>query len=203
MKRVTAQALRDIECSYELKWEPSTKHSAAPQIRAIDVEPKTPGLRLLYPNLYFEGDLPVDGAYRIAATERALTYPLEANGIVFSLGAQRRSAGLDMRVQFSTSQIAFVTESGTHHALVDVIWAWFDASGTRIRGGDHDEIKLAIPDIDFGEFQRREHVVDRNLSVPEHAVELRIAVRDAHSGSTGSKILSLSTLTAPSSKPGQ
>jgi len=191
LKKAIEDALKDNRCSYDVTWQ-RQPNSATPSLRVIEIEPKVKALKLLYPNRYFDRELPLDETYRLKAAEKALIYPLEANGTPLSVATERHEESLKVSVKFNPRQISFAKTEGKRDALLDVIWAWYASDGLRIPAGSRNELKFDIEDTQFDEYIRKDHVFELPLDVPGSAVELRVALRDARSGRVGSKIIPLS-----------
>jgi VWFA-related protein len=198
------QALNDAQCSYEVSWDPNESlrgrrrlgvtGQRTARLHRVDMQAKESAIELLYPQAYLEAGLPKSETDRLSAAETGLTYRLSLNAIPVQVNWDGEGASRGVTVRFQTGSLGLVTDDETSRGLLDVIWAFYDADGQRIKAGKHSEIRLNVKLADLNRFLSREQVVHETLPIPETAVEMRVLIRDAITGAMGSAFTSVEHL---------
>lgn len=186
------EGLADSRCSYEVTWSLSgqSKNRRRPvstsRIHSVQVTTSNSDLDLRYPKVYLEAELPVSEPERLKLAEGGLTYRIP----LYAIPVRASWNGATPQIRYRTTPLTFLPDaSGLPHAELDVIWAYYDASGTRIKAGKHSTVRLTPKGADLRTFQEKEQLLEGDAEIPTGAAELRVLVREPPSGRMGTAFL--------------
>jgi len=190
-------AIEDSEGSYLLGYSPD--HGAwFGNWRKIKVKVDRPNLRIRHRPGYFA--MPEVSAYqadRLAATLSSASSPLEATAIPLTARVAFADAGralLSVSVQVEYRALQLQRGTGNRfQGTFDVTFAQFDAGGARLRYLTQT-VDMNLRSGTMFSMSKEGLEMERVIPLEPRATEVRIAVRDAATGTTGSVSIPLAKI---------
>jgi hypothetical protein len=190
LSRAVRRAIDDARVTYMVGYYPADETQDG-KFREIKVKVNRPGLDVRYRKGYF-AMRPADRSERSRKVEMraAVWSPLESTAI-------RLSAKVDLvdtptpntvtvSLQIDPASVSFERDGDRWKAELDVVYVQKTAAGQQSGDGIADRISLALTDQSYAGIMKNGIIRERTFPRQAAASTLRIVVRDAATGSTGS-----------------
>ena len=190
LARAVRNAIDDARVTYTIGYY-STDETQDGRFRDIKVKVDRPGVDVRYRKGYF-AVRPADASEKARKAEMraAVWSPLESTAI--AMNARVDVAGtavpetIRVTLQIDPATIALRKNGDRWNADVDVVYVQKDAHGDVRGGGVTDRLSLALTEATFADVLKRGLIRSREFPRQPGAVTLRVVVRDADTGATGS-----------------
>lgn len=183
-------AVNDSTVSYTLGYYPADEKFDG-KFHKLDVKlPEVHGANLRYRKGYFDlAEQPQDTRRRQIEVRDALFSPLDSSAvglIVRMMPADPQHPGdWNLAVRVDPTAIGLTPEAGRSNAVLDFIFAQRDDKGRQFKS-DGDTMTLSLKPDTLQKIMKDGLIYRRALPKIQGATQLRIVVRDAASGATGS-----------------
>jgi VWFA-related protein len=202
LARAVRRAIDDARVTYTIGYYPADD---TPDGRFRDIKVKTsrPGLDVRYRKGYFAlRPLDTTEKTRKADMRAAVWSPLESTAVAMTARVDfmesAQTDGISVALQIDPATVAFRKEGERWKAELDVVYVQKDERGEMRGDGINDRISLALTDATYADVVNRGILSQRRMPRRTGAVSLRVVVRDAGTGSTGSVTIPFSQV--PSNK---
>jgi VWFA-related protein len=189
LARAVRRAIDDARVTYTIGYYPP---DTAPDGRFRDIKVKVnrPGLDVRYRKGYFAVK-PSDASEKTRKAEMraALWSPLESTAVAMNVRAdfvETPPNTINVFVQIDPATVAFRKEGDRWKAEIDIVYVQKDDRGLMKGDGVTDRLSLALAEATYADVVRRGIIRQRRFPRQAGSVSLRVVVRDADTGSTGS-----------------
>jgi hypothetical protein len=192
------RAIDDARVTYVVGYYP-IDDTPDGKFRDIKVKVNRPNVDVRYRKGYF-AMRPLDTTDRTRKAEMhaAVWSPLESTAVALNVRADLVDAPapdtVDVSVQIDPATIAFRKEADRWKAEIDIVYVQKDDHGALKGGGVTDRLSLALTQATYTDVMSRGIVRQQRFPREPAAVSLRVVVRDADTGSTGSVTVPFSAL---------
>jgi hypothetical protein len=188
--RAVRRAIDDARVTYIIGYHPADGAQDG-KFRDIKVKVNRSGLDVRHRKGYFAmRPLDTSDKTRKAEMHAAVWSPLEATAIAMNVRADLIDTPepntINLVVQVDPATVAFRKEADRWKAELDVVYVQKDDTGTNKGDGVTDRISLALTDTTYADVVKRGIIRQQRFPRQAGAASLRIVVRDADTGSTGS-----------------
>lgn len=190
LARAVRSAIDDARVTYTIGYY-STDETQDGRFRDIKVKVDRPGVDVRYRKGYFAvRPADVSEKTRKAEMRGAVWSPLESTAIAMNARIDLINSAapetVRMSLQIDPATIAFRKNGDRWNAGLDVVYVQKGAHG-EVRGdGVTDRLSLALTEATFADVVKRGLIRSREFPRQPGAVTLRVVVRDAETGATGS-----------------
>jgi len=184
------RAIDDARVTYIVGYYPADEAQDG-KFRNIKVTVSRPNLDVRYRKGYF-AMRPVDTSdkTRKAEMRAAVWSPLESTAVAINARADLVDAPapntVTVFVQIDPATVSFRKEGDRWKAELDIVYVQKDDHGSLKGEGLTDRLSLALTDATYADVVKRGIIRQQRFPRQPGAVNLRIVVRDADTGSTGS-----------------
>jgi VWFA-related protein len=190
LARAVRRAIDDARVTYTIGYYPADDTQDG-RFRDIKVRISRPGLDVRYRKGYFAlRPLDTSEKMRKADMRAAVWSPLESTAVAMTARVDftesPQADGINVALQIDPATVAFRKEGERWKAELDVVYVQKDERGEMRGDGINDRISLALTDATYADVVNRGILSQRRMPRRTGAVSLRVVVRDAATGSTGS-----------------
>ena len=190
LARAVRSAIDDARVTYTLGYY-STDETADGRFRDIKVKVDRPGVDVRYRKGYFAAK-PSDMSDKTRKSQMraAVWSPLESTAVAVNARADFVDAAepdtVNVFLQIDPATVAFRKDGDRWKAELDVVYVQKDGRGEMRGDGITDRMSLALTDATYADVVKRGLIRQRRFPRQPGAATLRIVVRDADTGATGS-----------------
>jgi VWFA-related protein len=190
LARAVRRAIDDARVTYTIGYYPSDDAQDG-KFRDIKVKVNRPSVDVRYRKGYFAVK-PSDATEKTRKAEMraAVWSPLESTAVAMNARVDFIDSPepntVNVFVQIDPATVAFRKEADRWKAEIDLVYVQKDEHGQMRGDGITDRLSLALTDATYADIVARGIIRQRRVPRQPGAVSLRIVVRDADTGSTGS-----------------
>jgi VWFA-related protein len=183
------QAIDESRVTYELGYYPVHNKWDA-KFHEITVRVKRPGLNVRHRRGYFAvADAPAGDTKQAELLQAAADSPLESAVLGLKVRLERVAGAdarkLNLRIELDTKEVSLAREGDRWVGALAVLVAQRKSSGESTFGGAQT-VNLNLVQATYEKLQREGIKLTKPIQLEPGAEELRVVVRDASSGATGS-----------------
>jgi len=184
------RAIDDARVTYIVGYYPADDAQDG-KFRNIKIKVSRPNLDVRYRKGYFAmRPLDTSDKTRKAEMRAAVWSPLESTAVAINARADFIDAPapntVNVFVQIDPATVSFTKEGDRWKAELDIVYVQKDDHGSLKGEGLTDRLSLALTDATYADVVKRGIIRQQRFPRQPGAVNLRIVVRDAETGSTGS-----------------
>jgi len=166
--------------------------------REIKIQVRAPGVKLRYRRGYFAVPEQVSSPNAIAADlQDAAFSPLDSTALSMIVSGKSMPSPpdhkLELQVGLDPKQLLLQSAAGHRKGALDMMFLQQSATG-EVLSAEKQHFDVNLEDRQFAYLSRAGMVLLRHVTVDPKAVQLRVIVRDAGSGSVGSVAIPLKSL---------
>lgn len=190
LARAVRRAIDDARVTYTIGYYPPDDAKDG-KFRDIKVKVNRGGVDMRYRKGYFAmRPIDVGGKTRKAEMRAAVWSPLESTAVALKarvdLVDRPQPGTVNVSLYIDPATLSFTKEGDRWKAELDVVYVQKTQSGQQPTGGISDRVSLALTDTTYAEVVKNGMIRGRAFPREAGTVSLRIVVRDARTGSTGS-----------------
>ncbi len=182
------QAIDESQVTYELGYYP-VHNKWDGKFHEITVRVKRSGMQLRYRKGYFAmDDAPVEVAQQAELLDAAAESPLESSALGLKVRLERVTGDartLNMRIELDTREISLARQDDRWNGALAVLVAQRKSDGKSVQS-PAQIVELHLEPATYEKLLREGMKLNRKVQLEPDAEELRVVVRDAASGATGS-----------------
>lgn len=189
------EALRDGRISYTLGFYPSSEDANA-AVHRLGVRVSRPGVILRYRTSYELKPEPPVSANPVDDLVEAINRPVDATAIPVSASATRVQDRLDLAATLDLSSLDLNQSQGLWKGKLEIVARFMAGDGNKAGDALAETFTLNLRQATYEQMLRSGVPYQKELRIPENAVELRLVVGNLISGKIGTLTIPLSEVKA-------